>query len=267
MPADDTFTKHRPGAAQGFFQVEAAGLDWLAAAQPGGGAPVAQVRSTGPDRIVLERLRPVAPSPQAARELGRRLAATHDSAAAGFGCPPPGWTGDGFIGPIPLPHAHGQSLDAIPPQRWPEFYARYRIQPFARQAAELGALTQADRHAVDRICRRLIEGDVALAGPPEPPSRLHGDLWSGNVIWTAGGAVLIDPAAHGGHRETDLAMLALFGSPFLDVLLAGYQQAHSLASGWRDRIPLHQLHPLLVHAVLFGPGYGAQAGAAARHYL
>ncbi len=106
-----------------------------------------------------------------------------------------------------------------------------------------------------------------LAGPPEPPARIHGDLWSGNVLWSGGKGWLIDPAAHGGHRETDLAMLALFGAPYRDEILAAYDAVTPLAAGWRARVPLHQLHPLLVHACLFGEPYGAQAGAAARAAL
>ena len=116
---------------------------------------------------------------------------------------------------------------------------------------------------IERVCERLPE----LAGPAEPPARLHGDLWSGNVLWSSDGAWLIDPAAHGGHRETDLAMLALFGCPHLDTVLAAYDEAAPLAAGWRDRVPLHQLFPLLVHVVLFGRGYAGQAVAAARTAL
>ena len=88
-----------------------------------------------------------------------------------------------------------------------------------------------------------------VAGPPEPPSRIHGDCWSGNVLWSGGRGWLIDPAAHGGHRESDLAMLALFGAPHLGEILAAYQEAAPLADGWAARVPLHQLHPLLVHVL------------------
>lgn len=87
------------------------------------------------------------------------------------------------------------------------------------------------------------------------------------MIWTGEGAVLIDPAAHGGHRETDLAMLALFGFPFLEEALAGYQTVRRLRDGWRDRVDLHQLYPLLAHVVLFGGGYAGQVEAAARRVL
>lgn len=113
---------------------------------------------------------------------------------------------------------------------------------------------------IERACARLPE----LAGPPEPPARLHGDLWNGNVLWSRDDAWLIDPAAHGGHRETDLAMLHLFGCPHLDRLLAAYEETTPLADGWAERIGLHQLFPLLVHTVLFGRSYAGQAVAAAR---
>lgn len=104
----------------------------------------------------------------------------------------------------------------------------------------------------------MIERLPELAGPPEPPARIHGDLWSGNVLWTPARGVLVDPAAHGGHRETDLAMLALFGAPHLGTIMSAYQQEAPLADGWRARVPLHQLHPLLVHVCLYGEPYRRQ---------
>jgi fructosamine-3-kinase len=122
--------------------------------------------------------------------------------------------------------------------------------------------------AFDRLAERLAE----LAGPPEPPARLHGDLWSGNVLWGAQErAYLVDPAAHGGHRETDLAMLRLFGAPYLDRVVAAYTEGAAaagrpLADGAADRVGLHQLFPLLVHAVIFGGGYLGRAVDVARWY-
>ena len=121
-----------------------------------------------------------------------------------------------------------------------------------------------DKPDVELAVRRLTQ----LAGPPEPPARLHGDLWNGNVVWDhAGVGHLIDPAAYAGHRETDLAMLALFGLPQLPRVMEAYQEVAPLAEGWQDRVALHQLFPLLVHACLFGGSYGSRAGEAARRYL
>jgi fructosamine-3-kinase len=127
-------------------------------------------------------------------------------------------------------------------------------------SATLTEVTLGDGRTV--MVKRAAEPGAVRA---EPPARLHGDLWNGNVLWGTDGQVrLIDPAAHGGHRETDLAMLHLFGCPHLDRVLEGYQQAAPLADGWAGRIALHQLFPLLVHTVLFGGGYAGQAVAAAR---
>jgi fructosamine-3-kinase len=120
------------------------------------------------------------------------------------------------------------------------------------------------RGAVDAVMARCDAGDF---DDDEAPARLHGDLWSGNVMWTPGGAVLIDPAAHGGHRETDLAMLALFGCPHLDAVIAGYEEQRPLRLGWRDCVGLHQIYPLLAHVVLFGGGYAGQTSAAASSAL
>jgi fructosamine-3-kinase len=149
---------------------------------------------------------------------------------------------------------------------WGSFYARLRLAPFARAARDRGSLDAQAARAIDRICDRLEAADEALTGPAEPVARLHGDLWSGNVIWTATGAVLIDPAAHGGHRETDLAMLELFGLPHLREVIAAYDEAAPLAPGRDERTGLHQLHPLLVHAVLFGSSYGAGVARVAARY-
>ena len=128
---------------------------------------------------------------------------------------------------------------------------------------DAGALRPEDARLVEAVIDRI----GSLAGPAEPPSRIHGDCWAGNVLWSGGRGWLIDPAAHGGHRETDLAMLALFGAPSLDRILVGYNDTVPLAPGWRSRVPLHQLHPLLVHACLFGASYREEVRAAARAAL
>ena len=250
------FEKSRPGAPVGFFAAEAAGLAWLRAA---GGPTIPDVVEVGRERIVLDRVTEVAPTAHAAEGLGRGLARMHRAGAPHHGAPPPGWTTDGFIATLPLPHqVEDQGLG------WPEFYVTHRVTPFLRPARDRDAVDADGVAAVERVCARLTAGAVPV--PPAEPARLHGDLWAGNVLWSADGPVLVDPAAHGGHRETDLAMLALFGLPQLDRVLAAYDEAWPLDDGWRDRVALHQLHPLLVHAALFGGGYGRQAVSAAAAY-
>jgi fructosamine-3-kinase len=254
--ARPSFVKRAPAAPPGFFACEVAGLRWLAAAQ--GGAACARVIGHDETSLTLERLSSVAPDRAAAHRFGGTLAHTHDAGAAAFGAPPDGWTGRGFFGPLHQPLA----MSLTGHRTWGAFYATERLAPMAELAApRLSAGAGADVEAVISRCNR---GDF---DDDDRPARLHGDLWSGNVMWTADGVVLIDPAAHGGHRETDLAMLALFGCPFLDAVIDGYQEQRRLRPGWRLRTGLHQLYPLLAHVVLFGVGYAAQAGSAARTAL
>ncbi|MBI4900050.1 MAG: fructosamine kinase family protein [Actinobacteria bacterium] len=248
----DRFTKRTaPGAAL----YEASGLRWLAAVP--GGAPVVEVVSASEREIVLERLVPAAPTREAAAELGRRLAVTHDAGAPAFGAPPKGWDGDGWIGTEPM------SLH--PSDSWGRFYAEQRCLPYARRAHARGGLDREGLSVVDKACTRIADG---VYDDEAPPARIHGDLWSGNVFATARGFVLIDPAAHGGHRLADLAMLALFGAPYLDVIQEAYETATRwLPTGWGALLGLHQLHPLLVHAAIFGGGYGDRAASVARRLL
>ncbi len=240
-------TKTRPHAPPGFFEAEARGLRWLA--EPGV-ADVAEVVAVEPDCIVLRWIEPARPTPESATALGRGLARLHASGAPEFGAEE-----DGFIGTMPLPNRTAPG--------WPEFYATKRVLPYLKLAVDRGHIDAADAQVVEKVVGRL----TAVAGPEEPPARLHGDLWSGNVVWSEGRGVLIDPAAHGGHRETDLAMLALFGLPHLQRLMDAYAEENPLADGWEERQPLHQLFPLLVHAALFGGHYGHRAAEAATRYL
>jgi fructosamine-3-kinase len=232
---------------------EATGLRWL---RVPGGPPVPEVHGHDEQWLVTEHIPAGRPDGAMAEQLGRELATLHASGAPAFGAAPPGGPEQAWIGAAPMANVTGS--------QWPQWYAEHRVLCYLRTAVDSGAVDAAESRAVHRACERIDE----LAGPAEPPARLHGDLWSGNVHTGADGrAWLLDPAAHGGHRETDLAMLALFGYPHLERLLSGYIDVAPLAPGWRQRIPLHQLFPLLVHAVLFGGGYGASAAAAARAAL
>lgn len=236
--------KTRAGAPDDFFDAEARGLVWLAEQ---GVIDVAEVLAVEHDCLVLRWIEPARPSPESAAKLGRSLARLHAGGAEMFGA-----DHDGYIASLPLPNKTAPT--------WPEFFATRRVLPYLKLAADRAKIGSGDVQAVEALIGRMTE----LAGPEEPPARIHGDLWSGNVVWSVDHGTLIDPAAHGGHRETDLAMLALFGLPHLQRLVDAYQDEHPLAEGWEERQPLHQLFPLLVHAALFGGHYGERAGEAAR---
>jgi fructosamine-3-kinase len=249
----DVFAKTLRDAPPGFFTAEANGLRWLADA----GAPVPEVLDVGDDLLVLEWVETGRPTRAAATALGEALATVHATPAPAFGA-----GGRGYVGSLPMDNTPRHTR----PEAWPAFFAEQRLQPLLQLAVDRGAIDGTGRRLVDTVCDRLPE----LAGPPEPPAHIHGDLWSGNVLWLGGdepGVRLIDPAAHGGHRESDLALLAMFGCPELDTVLEAYQQRHPLAEGWRDRVGLHQLHPMLLHAALFGGSYGARVTSLARAQL
>ena len=239
---------HDAGGAQAAaFAAEANGLRWLAEADA---VPVPKVLGADENLLVIELLPAGEPTQGAAEDFGAGLARVHAAGAPSFGAPWPG-----YIASLPLANTPGTE--------WGSWYAEHRLVPYLRIAHNRGALSGADVSLVETVAGRIGE----LAGPPEPPSRIHGDLWSGNVLWSGGRGWLIDPAAHGGHRETDLAMLALFGAPHLDLIMRAYAVAAPLADGYQGRVPLHQMHPLLVHVCLFGGSYTGQLRAAARAAL
>jgi fructosamine-3-kinase len=234
------FVKTRQDVAAGEYSTEAGSLRWLG--EPGAVRvpEVLGVSEETPKFLALEWIDEGTLDAAGAEELGRGLAAMHAAGTDAFGAARPM-----RLGSLTLPNE--------PADDWPTFYAERRLRPLARELS----IT-----AVERVCDRIEE----LAGPPEPPARLHGDLWSGNVLAGADGrAWLIDPVAYGGHREVDLAMLRLFGAPSPRVLDA-YAEASPLADGHERRVELWQLFPLLVHAVLFGGHYVAAAQRAAARY-
>jgi fructosamine-3-kinase len=250
------FLKSRPDAPEDEFGAEAAGLRWLA--EPGGLAvpEVLAVIDEGEERgLALEWIEPGRLGDGGAEELGRGLALVHSAGAGGFNALPPGSPRRTLrFGGVEVPVAAGAS--------WPEVYGT-RLRELVRVARDRGRVAAGTADAVDSVVKRLDE----LAGPPEPPARIHGDLWSGNVLAGADGRPwLIDPAAHGAHREMDLAMLELFGSVPVRAERA-YSEVSPLADGWRERLDLWQIQPLLVHAILFGGSYGHAAERAARAYL
>ncbi len=218
-----------------FFPTEAAGLRWLRAS---GAVAVPDVLAVDESMLVLEWVPEGRPRDTTDAELGRALAALHLAGAPCFGREDRMTTGS-------------RRLPNEPTASWAEFYAANRLVPLARLGRDSGALRGDLPDRLDALAARLPE----LAVPVEPPARLHGDLWAGNrLVDVAGRSWLIDPAAHGGHREFDLAMMRLFGG-FGAEAFAAYQEVAPLADGWEQRVPLHQLAPLAVHAIKFGGGY------------
>ncbi len=235
------------GTGQAALAAEVRGLEWLAEVDA---VRVPQVVCAGDGLMALQWLAEASPRREDAERFGRELARLHQAGPASFGAPWPG-----FIASLELPNDEART--------WPRWYAENRILPYCRLGRNRGSLSAGDVTVIEEVASRIED----LAGPDEPPSRLHGDLWSGNVLWSGGQGWVVDPAAHGGHRETDLAMLMLFGAPYLERILAAYREATPLAAGWQARVPLHQLHPLLVHVCLFGGGYRESALDAARRAL
>ena len=245
------FTKH---GSPHQLRWEETGLAWL---RDAGADHVVEVLGHSGGVLIEERLVSTPPSANAAEEFAVALHRVHTAGAPAFGAGPPGWDDaePGWIGMARLPLGSHHC--------WGEFYAELRLLPHARAAHARGSLSSEGVQAVEAVCQRLRDGEF---DDGRPPARIHGDLWGGNLISTARGLVMIDPAAHGGHGETDLAMLALFGYPQLRRVQQAYAEAAALDSDWPDRVGLHQLHPLLVHAELFGAGYGRQAAEIARQY-
>jgi fructosamine-3-kinase len=239
------FAKTHSSPPPGFFTTEARGLAWLREA---GAVAVPEVLAVsdgspvGPPFLVLQWIDEVGGSMARIDEaaFGRALAAVHRAGATCFGRVDRRTTGS-------------RALPNDPCDTWVEFFASRRLQPLIRLAREADAFDEGTLGRLEWVSDHVEQ----LGGPPEPPARLHGDLWAGNrLVDTTGTSWIIDPAAHGGHREFDIAMMHLFGG-FDDECFGAYHESFPLADGWRERIPLHQLAPLVVHTVKFGGGYGA----------
>jgi fructosamine-3-kinase len=248
------FAKTHADPPPGFFVTEATGLAWLREA---GVVAVPEVLAvsdgSGPDQegptalLVLEWIAESGSRSPDEPALGRALARLHRTGAATFGREDRRPTGS-------------RSLPNDPAGSWAEFYAGRRLRPLVALARRERAVPERTLAEVEAIAGRL----PSYGAADEPPARLHGDLWAGNrLVDRAGRSWLIDPAAHGGHREFDLAMMRLFGG-FAPAVFDAYQQEFPLGEGWERRVPLHQLAPLLVHAVKFGGGYPAAVDRAVR---
>ena len=260
------YRKSRAFAPKGFFECEGRGLQWLGEAQAQGGPRVVEVYDWTDDHLDIERVDPASPTPAAAHRFGAALARMHDAGAPHFGSAPAGYTGTCYFGPLqdPVPMDTGNWDDPI------TYYGEGRLIPMVEMGIHRGALDADDL----RVTREVIAAMPEILGKAadDKPARVHGDLWSGNVMWTHGAdgeteAVLIDPAAHGGHREEDLAMLHLFGMSYLRNIIDGYQTVHPLKRGFEDRFTLWQLYPIAGHCVFFGGGYVSEYRSMLRSLL
>ena len=242
------FIKHYGEGPSGLVRAEAQGLAWLAEA---GALPTARVVATGDEDevLVLEWIEGAGERSDFAERLGRGLARLH-----AFGAPEFGFSEDNFIGSLPQANAACEG--------WADFYAYRRIEPLVRSGQDAGQIPSGIAGEASRMLGRF----EALCGPPEPPARLHGDLWSGNaMLGPEGEFVLIDPAVYGGHREVDLAMMQLFGG-FPERSFDAYANEFPLAEEAEERVAFYQLYPLLVHANLFGGSYVDSFAKALRTY-
>ncbi|PJE32027.1 Fructosamine-3-kinase [Pseudooceanicola antarcticus] len=198
------------------------------------GAPVPQVHEARPGLLLLEALEETRPGPQGWTRLGEALRLLH---AAPAPLSRYGWHEDYAFGALPIPAGADPAATD-----WPDFWARARLLPASRPLP--GDL----RQRIEALCTRLPQFLPARPGP----ALLHGDLWTGNLLFGPGDRVhLIDPACYLGDPEVDLAMLHLFGRPG-----PGFAEAYgALAPGWEERRAIYQLWPALVHLRLFGMGY------------
>ncbi|MEK8108873.1 fructosamine kinase family protein [Micromonospora sp. M12] len=203
---------------EGFFAAEAAGLRWLREA---GAVAVPEVFVVLPDLLALDWVEPGEPTPEAAERFGRELAGLHRAGATTFGA-----TWPGFIGSLPQDNTPTDG-------HWSTWFAERRLTPPAALGRR-GRTDQRRRHsyrAGGRSGRRARRRRAARTHPRRPVAGQRA-VGSDDRAW------LVDPAAHGGHRETDLAQLALFGGiPYLDRVLAAYQEVWPLAAAGATGCP------------------------------
>ena len=234
----DYFLKYNQPKEVENFRAEARGLKLLAEAEE---LPVPEVIAVGDNGersyILMEFLAAAPRAKDFWQAFGQGLAALHRYTQAEFG----------------LDHHNyiGRLRQRNQPHRdWIDFFVQERLE-FQLELAETSGVAPKDlRPALERLYPRL--RDLI---PYEPPSLLHGDLWSGNfLVGPQGQACIVDPAIYYGHREAEIAFTRLFGG-YSPTFYQAYHEAWPLQSGWENRVPLMNLYPLMVHLNLFGRGY------------
>lgn len=238
------FRKALPGAPEGFFAFEAAGLRTLGEL----GARVPRVHEVTEEHLVIELVEAKTSQRIAAPEytFGQELAQLHLAGRAAADS----HQMFGSLAGLSRGYLGGAAIDLRPAPTLFESLVENRVVPLTKQAVTAGLLDHKALGMAESITAEHL-------GVDEPPTVVHGDLWAGNRMVDASGASwLIDPSCHWGHREQDIAMMQLFGG-FGAAVLDGYNAVFPLAQRWRERVPTFQLVPLLVHVLLFGGGYAA----------
>jgi len=243
------FVKTHENPPEGFFSTEAAGLQWLNAAEAVN-VPKVILFSDSPPCLALEWIDVGRSGKSNEADFGRQLARLHATTPACFGREDKRTTGS-------------LALANEPSEQWSEFYMNNRLLPLAKIARTRRALNERTIERIERLATMLEQ----FGACDEPPARLHGDLWAGNrLIDNKGNSWIIDPAAHGGHREFDLAMMRLFGG-YGDACFSAYHEVYPLQPNWQERIALHQLAPLIVHAIKFGGSYPSAVNNALQQFV
>lgn len=223
------FLKWNNNAPSEMFEVESRGLDLLKESNT---LYIPETISYDKNYLLMEFVDDGEKNNRFWEKFGRRLSQMHQKTNLFYGL-----DYDNFIGSLDQKNDFKIS--------WIDFFINQRILP---QLA-LGGFSPDFLSSFDKMFVKL---DSLF--PKEPPSLLHGDLWSGNFLVNESGPVLIDPAVYFGFREMDIAMSKLF-SGFDDRFYSSYNEQNPLSDGWKDRLDLCNLYPLLVHVNLFGGSY------------
>ncbi len=246
------FLKWNSTAPKDMFAKEAAGLTEMSQAESVLVIPRAifyAEQSDFPGLLLMEYLSPAMNTTGFDETLGRGLAQMHQKSAVEYGFHHSNYCGTTV-------------QDNSWTTNWPEFYTQNRINSLINQIKKSRGLSLVEQKIFDKLIDRLPN----LLPHSTIPSLIHGDLWSGNYMFTAKGPALIDPACYYADREMELGMMKLFGG-FSTKVWGAYQEEWPLPEDWQQRNQLYQLYHVLNHYLLFGGSYGWQALEIVKRYL